>query len=577
MANRITKIKKIQVTKFRGLENIDIEFGNKLTVICGKNGTSKSTILGIVAQIFSFSQDITKDPVVNLKNYKTLTNQPFKSAFKDHFRLSQKFDISGSMQVTIKLFDATVNKDLNKLSLGLYESKDRIQSRAVVRGNDGISGINQSRNIIHPVIYLSLQRLIPITMRVDYVTRNEQYIIDNKEEIRAMSNQLLLKNNNGFVTATKGTIDSMVVHGDNYDHESVSVGEDNVGQIIQAIFSFKRLSEEYPDYHGGILLIDEADAGLFPAAQVELIKILSKAAKNYNLQIIMTSHSPLIVEDIYHRSLQDNKAFKTIYLTDTYGGIQTKSDLSWAEINADLHVETIKISDDIKLPRINVYFEDKEGSDFFKQLIIDRKTNKIINPLSNINISCSAILDLMARRIPEFTSKSLIVLDGDVENDNSDNAKKVKKDKNLCLLPHILPPDQMIFEFMYNLSPEDIFWKNKNKFTKSVFIRHSSTIINKLNITGDKIDLKSAIEKYHANNKNIMGQVREMFKDFSKTKEFRDLVEGPVRYNPYRYWVNKHPLLAENYKHNFIKSLKYTMVNGHGIDSALIDSYIHNN
>lgn len=54
-----------------------------------------------------------------------------------------------------------------------------------------------------------------------------------------MSNQLLLKNNGSSVTATKGTIDSMVVHGDNYDHQSVSVGEDNVGQLIQAIFHLK--------------------------------------------------------------------------------------------------------------------------------------------------------------------------------------------------------------------------------------------------------------------------------------------------------------------------------------------------
>ncbi|MFH7512883.1 AAA family ATPase, partial [Enterobacter hormaechei] len=58
MANQITKIRKIQVTKFRGLKNINIEFGNRLTVICGKNGTSKSTILGIIAQIFSFSRDL---------------------------------------------------------------------------------------------------------------------------------------------------------------------------------------------------------------------------------------------------------------------------------------------------------------------------------------------------------------------------------------------------------------------------------------------------------------------------------------------------------------------------------------
>ncbi|TNU37493.1 AAA family ATPase, partial [Escherichia coli] len=131
---------------------------------------------------------------------------------------------------------------------------------------------------------------------------------------------------------------------------------------------------------------------------------------------------------------------------------------SWTDIHADLHVETVKINDDICLPKANVYFEDKEGFDFFKQLITDRKINKILNPLGNINISCSAMLDLMARKIPEFTAKSLIVLDGDVVHDNSANAKKAKKEKNLCLLPSTLPPDQMIFEFLYNLPPDDAYW-----------------------------------------------------------------------------------------------------------------------
>lgn len=86
MANPITKLKKINVVKFRGLKNINIEFGSRLTVICGKNGTSKSTILGIIAQIFSFTKDLSKNPEVDLTQYKTLTNGSFKSAFSEHFR-----------------------------------------------------------------------------------------------------------------------------------------------------------------------------------------------------------------------------------------------------------------------------------------------------------------------------------------------------------------------------------------------------------------------------------------------------------------------------------------------------------
>ena len=118
MANQITKLNKLQVIKFRGLKDVNIEFGSKLTVICGKNGTSKSTILGIVAQIFSFSRDQSKKPVTVLTNYKTLTNRSFKSAFNEHFRLSEEYDTAGSMDVKISLYDANVNKHLDKLTLG---------------------------------------------------------------------------------------------------------------------------------------------------------------------------------------------------------------------------------------------------------------------------------------------------------------------------------------------------------------------------------------------------------------------------------------------------------------------------
>lgn len=577
MANQITKLNKLQVIKFRGLKDVNIEFGSKLTVICGKNGTSKSTILGIVAQIFSFSKDQSKKPVTVLTNYKTLTNRSFKSAFNEHFRLSEEYDTAGSMDVKISLYDANVNKHLDKLTLGLYGYKDRVKARPIVRGNDGIPGANQSRNVTHPVIYLSLARLLPITLRTDYATRDVQYISDNSEEIRVMNNQLLLKTTGSTVTATKGVIDSMVVHSDNYDHESVSVGEDNVGQIIQAIFSFKRLKETYPDYHGGILLIDEADAGLFPAAQCELIKILTKAAKQYDLQIIMTSHSPLIIEDIYNRSKQDDKSFKTIYLTDTYGDIKTRNNLSWPDINADLHVQTVKIDEDLNLPKANVYFEDREGFDFFKQLIIDRKINKIINPLGNINISCSAILDLMARKIPEFTSKSLIVLDGDVANDNGDNAKKAKKEKNLCLLPHTLPPDQMIFEFLYNLPPDDDYWENRNRFTKPVFNKIATDIVTTLKLGKAPINLLDEINAFKKGKQGILGVIRKLFKDFAHAPEFRSMVDGPVKYNPYRYWVTKNSAISDQYKFDFVKSLKLVMTTGHGVDSAVIHSYLSDN
>ena len=63
--------------------------------------------------------------------------------------------------------------------------------------------------------------------------------------------------------------------------------------------SFRKLKEDYADYKGGLLLIDEADAGLFPTAQVNLLKMLDRECKNLDLQVVMTSHSPVLIEYAY--------------------------------------------------------------------------------------------------------------------------------------------------------------------------------------------------------------------------------------------------------------------------------------
>jgi predicted ATPase len=44
-----TQLKKLGIEKFRALNNVEVEFGEYVTVVCGKNGTSKSSILGIIA------------------------------------------------------------------------------------------------------------------------------------------------------------------------------------------------------------------------------------------------------------------------------------------------------------------------------------------------------------------------------------------------------------------------------------------------------------------------------------------------------------------------------------------------
>ena len=103
-----TLLKKLVIKKFRALNNVDIEFGTHVTVICGKNGTSKSSILGIAAQIFSFEKNYLKDEKLQ---FQTITGSNFKSLPAEHFRFSDKYDVPGSLAVAVELFDGYSNNN----------------------------------------------------------------------------------------------------------------------------------------------------------------------------------------------------------------------------------------------------------------------------------------------------------------------------------------------------------------------------------------------------------------------------------------------------------------------------------
>lgn len=576
----ITKINKLRINKFRALEEIEIDVGDHLTLICGKNGTSKSSILGITAQIFSFDKDYTNNQKIK---FETIVNESFKSDYKDHFRFSNKYDVSGSLLVDFEIYDAYTKSiqtaELRMVTRNTGETTNEdgetipleTSQRTVVRKNNSIPSLNNtSRNFTHPVIYLSLERLLPIPKRGNYKATNFDYLEKIKKEFINLNNRVLTKTSTQS-TGTSGNVKSAVIHSDNYDQDSVSSGEDNTGKILLSLLSFKKLKDEYKDYHGGVLLIDEADAALFPAAQIELINVLADYCKELEIQVIITSHSPTMIEHVYNLSQKYRKRFKTIYLSDSYGKVGKMDDVSWTDIQADLLTKTIKISNKLSLPKINTYFEDREAYDFFNALIYRHKTKKILNQFPEISMGCTNYIHLVQKGVPEFSLKSLIVLDGDVKN--------VDAMKSILLLPGALPPDQLIFEFLYNLSAEDNFWKNEIKFNKKVFYKISSKIIDRFNIHGDTIDLRllinektaglSAKEKEQTSKKD-----RDLFKDFYKTEDFQNILQIRKRNsNPWVYYIESNKNIKISFINEYIDKLFNILHNGHGVEKSInIDS-----
>jgi predicted ATPase/AcrR family transcriptional regulator len=497
-----TQLQKLVIEKFRALNNVEIEFGDHITVVCGKNGTSKSSILGIAAQIFSFETDYAKDEELS---FRQIAGGSFKSQYREHFRISEKFDVPGSMTVNIELHDGYTDQAATaKLEL----MKRGKSPRPVVRNNSTATG-NTSRNFTHPVIFLSLKRLYPIADR-NYEVRDFEYLKKHKQEFIRLTNELLNRGSS-HATGTDGTISSAVAHGENYDHESVSAGEDNAGQIILALMSFRKLKDEYSDYKGGLLLIDEADAGLFPTAQVNLLKMLDRECKNLNLQVVMTSHSPVLIEHAFEQSQKFRRRYKTVYLSNTYGDVQVMQDWSWAQINADINTKTIAAASGGALPNVNVYFEDKEAADFFAALMIRQPIKKFTTPMQEITLGCSNYLQLIQKGIPEFAQRSIVCLD-------ADQTLKIKEKsfKTVILLPGALPPDQLIFEHLYNLPADHEFWKNDMRFSREVFTNSAREVINEFAINGNVADVKRRVSEYHGDK-----TPREVFKRYYKGENFK--------------------------------------------------------
>lgn len=547
-----TQLKKLHIEKFRALDNVEVEFGDSITVVCGKNGTSKSSILGIAAQIFSFEKNYVSNQDIS---FRQIAGGTFKSQYSEHFRISEKFDQPGSMRVSIDLHDGYTDRDATaKLEL----MKRGKSPRPVVRNNSTVKKDgNTSRNFTHPVIFLSLKRLYPIADR-DYTAIDFDYLKQRKQEQEfiGLTNELLNRQASQAI-GTEGTISSAVAYGDNYDHESVSAGEDNAGQIILALMSFRKLKEEYADYNGGLLLIDEADAGLFPTAQINLLKILDRECRSLNLQVVMTSHSPTLIEYAHEQSQQYRRKYKTVYLSNTFGGIQVMQDWSWAEISADINTATVAAGAGEKLPKVNIYFEDREAADFFAALMNRQPVKKFTTPLPEISLGCDNFLQLIDKGVTEFSERSILCLDSDV-------AQKVgrKKPKTVVLLPGSLPPDQLIFEHLYNLPANDSFWKNSLRFTRDVFTNAAAEVIREFAIRGKQVDVKASLAAYTGDKKP-----REVFKRFYKNAEFQKTVVSVTgSINPWKHWIENNLDASNDFLQKFELVIRGVMSGGYAID-----------
>ncbi len=421
-------INKIEIKKFRAMENVSLQIGKNLTAIVGRNASMKTTLLGMLSQPFSLGKEC------GMAGEKTLDGYNYRSQLSEKFKLSKEHDAPGDHIWTLFFNNSS-----------LYNGQDHIRIKSVARTSKGNcvgirfinadSGKTKGHGYVQiPVIYLSLSRLFPIgesgkttEISLNLSTEEEQNYIKWYSEILSIQNL-----HNPFVSLEKKDSKRVFsgVSNDTHGIDASSAGESNVGRVLISLLSFLRLKEKYGNsYRGGILLIDEIDSTLHGYSQKKIIEFLYRKSEELKLQIVFTTHSPTILKTV---SLLQRKELKQkritdiskyefenqiIYLTPNYND-QGNRFIDGENITIATRLRTVINDMELKSTYLNqhihLYTEDKRSFAFLRSIFSYRKINidKYVDHI-DVNLGWTNYCQLINKRVPEFLD-SMIILDKDV-------------------------------------------------------------------------------------------------------------------------------------------------------------------
>jgi AAA15 family ATPase/GTPase len=444
------KITKIFIEKFRGFQNVEFTLGSHLTVISGQNGTQKTTLLGLLSQPFSITDK--KNPMYGES---PLSGENFRSQFSDKFKLSKSFDKVGEHKWTL-FFDDKSDYTTGSIDRG-GKKKGEIRVWKVNKKTGKPDKSKGSGFVQLPVIYLSLKRLLPIG-EDNKLSENKSIELtdDEKDFYKKWHNKILILGDEKINPTSLSSVDKQTLGANTpyYDWQSNSAGQDNIGKILLTILSFKRLKEKYEnDYKGGILAIDEIDTTFYPGSQIKLLNALNKFASDFDIQIIFTTHSLTLLKEAskYQEDVHRKSQIKLAYLRKEDNKIIIENNIDYKFIEAHLNVS---LTGATKIKKIDVFTEDPEGAVFAKSLLGTKRT-KYLNFHTKVKLGCGNLIQLTSSKVPSFTfPNSIIILDGDIEQPN-----RINRFKNILLLPTQSSPEQIISNFLNNLSDSDNLWK----------------------------------------------------------------------------------------------------------------------
>lgn len=552
-------ISKLKVHDFRAFQDpFEIQLSKNITAISGLNGIGKSTLLAILtntselkkkdgAQINGtafrgeFSDLILYDSKTDTTGEKIdvfFDNLPKKNPNHEYVKvltyraIKQEYEKPGIKYIPNKQPLVKINSDGSttftpkNYIFTQQKTKTKINRYRLIPQPNERRG---ERKINWPVSYLGLSRLypmgesdlakstpIPESINKEMLKIHKQIMSERFDETASTMESV------NITEIPKGKIG---ISTESYKSTSNSGGQDNLGQIILSVLSFKKLkskleSETDLDYNGGLLAIDEIDATLHPAAQFKLLDYLYRQSMDLDLQIVFTTHSHTLLEYINTKRSglgNDKDKLKNCYLKQSFdhpGTIQCTDNPSDIIIKNNLE-ETYMGDQNLAHP-ISVFTEDSTARWFLKYILSHTHHDSFNIQLLKIHVPFDSLATIAASDFETYQN-SVFILDPDVLQ--SENFQKIsdiiqfspiklnEKGSNIKTLPGSADPiEKLMSDFLLGLDSESNFYKksiNLGGYDKKMADRHSP-------INDERFNHYKGTKKYKA-----------WFKDFSP---YRDIL-----------------------------------------------------
>lgn len=500
----IESIQGINIENFRLIKNQEFNLGKQITIVSGRNGTMKSTIMGLIAHPFETEE-------------KSITGEKMTTRFSEVFKLSLDKDKPYKYDIKMKILkDGKTEHLLEPIKMYKRSGRFRLVPSGSAKG-DGYFAL--------PSVYINLKRLYPLVALedndlektdIEYNEKEKKFISKFYERIFGRTEFATFQT---YKTKPNKINKNPIGPGENakYDINSISSGEDNLSAFAKILVSFMRIHEANSNLSKngltGLLSIDEFEASLHPIAQLNLFNFLLEWSRKYRVQILLNTHSLYLIREVMKKDeLIDNGVVCVNFITKRFQKnleIYKNPDFKFSKEELTLTVEEYTET----LTKVKILCEDEVAERLIKKIAgtkISKRCDFITNVSGDTGSSWQTLKSLAKNGFTLLSdAKALIIFDADITRQQ---IGKPKYDK-ILYLPSIteknLSLEKEIVNFILNLPPDDEFFQkfNKSKVMFQQDFTQYNISLSTENIEKDKVD--NYKNWYNSINKRIANSYRD--------------------------------------------------------------------